>query len=436
LKDYVITCGTLIDGTGAKPVKDARILVKGERIARIEGPGTDLDQIGNVIDASTKTVIPGLIDSHRHLFNNGGPTVGIGMTPRQVYRNIAGTLRGGVTSVLDLASADSITTLMSLPFQKPRIYYSISIITCPGGYPAEYMRKFHYWLGAAREAGTDKQIRKLVKKLVRKGASVIKTVSVTRTFDGKPQVNWTDHQLRTLCDEAHSWGKRVCAHITYSQDYAQAIRCGVDSVHHSAWDEPMRDEDLDGMVEKGMVFVPTLSLIDLFVRGFNERWCEKPDFNPQVNNAVKKAIKKFTEEWEKTPDNSPVEGTFVKISKKEFFQAIERQMENLKRFIKKGGVVAMGTDASLGFSFHTTPVRELELIEQCGMSKLDVIKASTLTAAAVFDKEKEVGSIEQEKYADILILNGNPLKDITEVGNIDSVILGGKVISGKGPSAV
>ena len=165
MKDYVIRCGTLIDGTGAKPVKDARILVKGERIARIEGPGTDLDQIGNVIDASDKTVMPGLIDSHRHLFNNGGPTVGIGMTPRQVYRNIAGTLRGGVTSVLDLASADSITTLMNVPFQKPRIYYSISIITCPGGYPAEYMIKFHYWLGAAREAGTDKQIRKLVKKL-------------------------------------------------------------------------------------------------------------------------------------------------------------------------------------------------------------------------------------------------------------------------------
>ncbi|MCP4753121.1 MAG: amidohydrolase family protein, partial [Proteobacteria bacterium] len=82
----------------------------------------------------------------------------------------------------------------------------------------------------------------------------------------------------------------------------------------------------------------------------------------------------------------------------------------------------------LGFSFHTTPVRELELLHQCGLSPLEVIKASTLTSASVFDKEKEIGSIEPGKLADILIVDGDPLSDINTVGNTDTVILGGRVM--------
>ena len=104
------------------------------------------------------------------------------------------------------------------------------------------------------------------------------------------------------------------------------------------------------------------------------------------------------------------------------------QMENLSRFIKKGGKVAMGTDSSLGFSFHTTPVRELELMQQCGMSTLDVIKASTLTSAMVFGKEKSIGTIEQGKCADIIIVDGDVVNHISKIANIDKVILGGKII--------
>ncbi|MCP4756292.1 MAG: amidohydrolase family protein, partial [Proteobacteria bacterium] len=408
---------------------DARILVKGERIARVEpGPGSDLDAFSEVIDASGKTVMPGLIDSHKHLFNNGGPTVGIGLTPAQIFRNMKTSLWGGVTSCLDLGSPNTIKTHLKLTSKKPRVYYAITILTCPGGYPSEYMPKLHYKMGAAKEVGTDKEIKTTVRKLAEKGVSVIKTVTVTRTLDGGNLVGWTDHQLRTLCDEAHGWGLKVCSHITYVQDYAQAIRCGVDSVHHAAFDDIMKEEDLDAMVEKGMVFVPTLSLFDLFVAGFSEKWHERPDFDPPVNNPVKKAIKEFTEEWEKTPDDKAVDGTFIKIPKGEFAQAAQNQVRSLAKYVEKGGIVAMGTDSSLGFSFHSTPVRELELLHQCGMSPLEVIKASTLTSASVFDKEKEIGSIEPGKLADILIVNGDPLSDINTVGNTDTVILGGRVM--------
>ncbi len=425
---YVIHCGTLIDGTGAPPIPNARILVQGERIARIERDGkADLYGYAEYIDARGKTVMPGLVDSHKHIYNNGGPTISLLMST--VMQNARETLKGGVTSCLDLGSAFTIRLIPKLPVLQPRIFYAITILTCKGGYPAEYFPWLFYLAGAGKEVGTEKEIRKAVRKLVKQGVSAIKTVNVSRTFAGEPCPTWTDTQFRTLTDEAHSWGLKVCSHITYQQDYAQAIRCGVDSVHHASF-ETMKEEDLDAMVEKGIVFVPTLSLIDLFVRGFEERWCDEKSFNPPIHKSIHKAIREFTNRWHATPDDKPVDGTFIKGPKGELKRAAPMQIANLKIFVEKGGIVAMGTDASLGFSFHTTPIRELELLEACGMSSMDVIKASTLTSASVFGMEHKIGSLEPGKYADMLIVNGDPLKDIREVKNIQAVIKGGKIVSG------
>ncbi|MBA2882990.1 imidazolonepropionase-like amidohydrolase [Desulfosalsimonas propionicica] len=423
---YVIHCGTLIDGTGAPPVKNARLIVENDKIARIEKEGGNgIDEFSGDVDARTKTVMPGLIDSHKHIFNNGGPTISLLLST--VKRNAKDTIMGGVTSCLDLGSASTIRFLQKLPILQPRIFYAISILTCKGGYPAEYFPKLFYLVGAGKEVATKEEIRKAVRKLVKRGVSAIKTVNVSRTFTGSACPTWTDTQLTTLTDAAHSHGLKVCSHITYPEDYAQAIRCGVDSLHHAAF-EAMKEEDLDAMVEKGITFVPTLSLFDLFVRGFEERWCVNPAFNPSIHKSISKAIREFTENWHNTPDDKVVEGTFIKIPKGELKKAAAMQIKNLKAFVKKGGVVAMGTDASLGFSFHTTPVRELELMEACGMSRMNVIKASTLTAASVFGKEHEIGSLEPGKYADILVINGDPLSNISDIKKIETVIKGGNIV--------
>jgi imidazolonepropionase-like amidohydrolase len=434
MKEYVIRCGTLIDGTGKPPVREARILVRGERIVRVEqGPGTGLEYVPDFVEATNNTVLPGLIDSHRHYFNCGGFGTAVGTTPKQIYLNITKTLKGGVTSALDLAGPFFLPFVAKLPFAKPRMFRSGPIVTCKGGYPAEFMPRLGYMTRSVVECDSEKEIRSLVRALFRKGVDIIKTQVVSTTFRRQPQVVWTDRQLRTLTDEAHSLGLKVAAHITFPQDYGQAIRCGIDSVHHLSSD-PMYEEDLDAMVEKGMTCVPTVSLLDLMARGLKERWIDDPSFNPPVNRAIKKTIRDVTDAFHKTTDDQPVKGIFIAFPKAELVRCAQEIMKNLRRFVAKGGIVAMGTDASLGFSFHTSPYRELELMKESGISELEVIKASTLTAATVFNRQHELGSIEQGKLADILIVKGDPLTDISSVKNIDTVIIGGKVLVGKQPA--
>lgn len=179
-------------------------------------------------------------------------------------------------------------------------------------------------------------------------------------------MNWSDAQLQCPTNVAHGLGRRVCAHVTYPRDYAQAIRCGVNSVRHTSW-ESMRDEDLDQMAERGIVFVPTLSLIELMVKGAAERWFDDPKFNPPINGKIRDSLLRFTEAFHRTSDEANIEGTCVAIPKGILVRAADRALENFKRFVRRGGAVAIGTDASLGFLFHTSPRRELKLMAACGL---------------------------------------------------------------------
>ena len=429
MKEYVIKCGTLIDGTGRASVKNAMILVKGKRIARVEyKSGTGLDSHPHIIDASDKTVLPGLIDAHKHIINCGGSGIGVGLNLSQARENIRQIYMGGVTSVLDLGSADFMKWIPRMPFTQPKTFYAISILTCPDGYPGEYMNRSFYKLGSVVECSTAKEIKRAVKKLHAAGVSVIKTAVVSRTFDNRPQVCWNDEQLQTLTDESHSFGLKVCAHITYVRDYAQAARCGIDSIHHAAFDGKMYQKDFEEMIGRGIVFVPTLSLCDLIVRGLSEKWIYNPDYHPPVNDVIKKNMREFTDAFHSCPQDKPIGDFFVKIPKSDFSHVPQIQLDNVREYIKQGGKVAMGTDSSLGFSLHTTPVREIELLKDAGLSHIDAIKASTLTAASVFGKDHEIGSIEAGKYADILIVDGDAEQDLSAIGNTSMVIIDGAVV--------
>lgn len=429
MNEFVIKCGKLIDGTGRPPIKGARILVKNGRIARVEcNSGTDLDKYPFFVDASGKTVLPGLIDAHKHVLNCGGSGVGVGLDILQAKENIRQIYKGGVTSVLDLGAANFMKFIPRLPMIQPKIFYAITILTCRNGYPGEYMKRGNYKLGAVLECDTERDIKKAIKKMVGMGVSCIKTAVVTRTFDGRPQVCWTDKQLQLLTDEAHSYGLKVCAHITYSRDYAQAVRCGIDSIHHAAFDGRMEERDLEAMIQKGIIFVPTLSLCDLMVTGLKEKWIYSSDYKPAVNDTIKANMRTFTDAFHSGSNDTPIGDLFIKISKAEFCGVPQIQLENVREYIRRGGIVAMGTDSALGFSLHTTPVREIELLSAAGLSNIEAIKASTLTAASVFGRAHEIGSIEASKQADLLIIDGDVENDLSAISNTETVFINGKIV--------
>ncbi|MEY8763836.1 MULTISPECIES: amidohydrolase family protein [Clostridium] len=425
---YGIRCGVLIDGTGKPPLKDVIVIVKNHHIARIERNSSLIDPNIPIIDARNCTIIPGLIDSHKHVMNCGGFGIEVGFNLHQLKRNLSEISKGGVTSVLDLGSANIAPYLERLIGSKTRIYNAISILTCKGGYPQEYMPQKFYKMGSVIECDGLDEIKRNVRKLYKKGVSVIKTAVVSRTFDNRPQVNWTDRELRCLTDEAHSYGLNVCAHITYIKDYEQAAKCGVDSIHHAAFDGIADNNVLEIMIEKGIIFVPTLSLVDLIVTGLKERWIFRPDYDPAVNEKIKVNMRNFTEAYTHGNPNKPIGDFFVKLPKSQLEEVSAIQLENVRRYIALGGIVAMGTDSALGFSLHNTPTREIELLMKAGLSLTETIKASTLNSSKVFGMQKEIGSIEPMKRADMLIIDSNLENNIASIDKIKSVIINGNIV--------
>ncbi len=428
MKKYAIKCGKMVDGTGKKAVSNTFIVVQNQRVVRISNDIGDLGTGLQIIDASDCTVIPGLIDAHKHVMNCGGSGMGVGLDYRQIKTNIAEMAKGGVTSVLDLGSANIIPTVERILGSDTKIFNAISILTCKGGYPQEYMPRKFYRLGAVVECDTKNDIEKAIKKLYNKGVAAIKTAIVSRTFDGKPQKNWTRCQLKHLTDTAHSYGLNVCAHITYVNDYEMAADCGVDSVHHAAFDGVVEQRIQEKMIQNDIVFVPTVSLGSLIIRGLRGKWIYQDWYQPAINQKIRLNMENFTEAYFNAKQEEPIEGFFINVTKRELENVVNIQFENIKRYVALGGEIAMGTDSALGFSLHNTPVEEIRLLNAAGLTFEETIRASTSKSAKVFGKDNEIGSIQVNKKADLLIVNGDLEKDITKIDDINMVIIDGQIV--------
>lgn len=418
----------VIDGTGAPPRERMTVFIEGGRFTRITA-GAEAVDTAHAIDGTGLSLIPGLIDAHKHIMNNGGSHMAVGLTLSGIVKNLHTMIAGGVTSILDLGSADFIHLLRHAPVPKPRIHTAISIVTNPGGYPAEYMPRRFYRMGAVRECGSPGQIRRTVGKLARLGVSAIKTAVVSRTFDGRPVRGWTDEQLRVLTGEAHRHGLPVCAHLTYAADYAQAARCGIDSVHHAAFDGIISDRVADQMIEAGIVFVPTLSLASLLVEGLTNRWCDDPEFTRGLPEALVRNMRQFTDDYAACPPERPVPGFFVSLPKKDWEAVSDHQMGNVAKYIERGGTVALGTDSALGFCLHGTPVRELELLTETGLTPVAAIQAASQHAARVFRRRADIGTIAPGAAADCLLVPSSITRSISHIRDISAVIQNGKIVA-------
>lgn len=423
----VIVAGYLIDGIHEEVKSNQYIYLKNEKIEYVTSNKIKNHDDYIVIDGKNQCVIPGLVDCHKHLFNNGGSSVGYGISLSQIIRNMKANLLGGVTSILDLGGPSIIRHLHKIPSKyKPRIFYAGPIITCDKGYPIEYMDKKFYKTKSVIECKTKQDITDTVSYAHSTGASVIKTAVVSRTFDGKYQVPWQPEMLKHLVFESHKRNMKVCAHITYADDYELATECGIDSFHHSSF-TPMNEEFNKRMAKSG-IFVPTLSALDLMIQGMESKIVYQKDFNPPVSKKIKEHLVTFTENYHKAEDDEKIDGLFVSMKKSELKQSQKTQIENLKSYLSYGGEIAVGTDAALGFSFHGCPTQEMILLSYAGLTISQVIKAATYNSAKVFGQENEIGSIEPGKLADILIVKKELLEDIKHIEKPLRIILNGKVV--------
>jgi imidazolonepropionase-like amidohydrolase len=374
----------LIDGTGRAAQPNSAVWIDGERI-RAVGAAEETLVAPEVprLDMAGKTVMPGLIDCHDHLVHTGMDLIEraaapLSLTMMRVAENLRVTLEAGITTVRDAGGLD-IGFKIAIEegvIPGPRLMLGLTIISRTGGIDDPRLRsgvdlgwRFLPGLPSPVADGVE-ECRKRVREVLHAGADVVKCASTggvsSRTLTAL-DATLTLAELQVIADEAHMMGKRAFVHAYGGQGLADAVTAGIDSIEHGAFlcDLP---ESIARMADQGTFLVPTFMIIAMH-RQRGSPWAKR----------------KATE-------------------------MADAHKRSLEAAMHAGIPVAMGTDAG-GYG-HGHNAVELGLLVDAGMSPMEAIVASTATAAACLGLEKDIGTIEPGKLADILVIDGHPLADI------------------------
>ena len=389
----------IVDGNG-QAIEQATVIVR-DRNIHAAGPSRTISipRGATRVDGRGLTLLPGLIDCHVHFTMGAEPDVvkAVGQeTPTETLlkasRSAGKTLEAGVTTVRDLGSRDHSIFALKTAIDKgltlgPRIIGAGLAICMIGG----HLRRF-----IAQEAEGVEQVRRVVREQIEAGAEVIKVIAsggVLTPGTSPDQAQMTLEELRAAVDEAKQAGRKVAAHAHGASGMKNAIHAGVRSIEHAT----LMDEEAAGLFEKHAVYmVPTLSA--LAKTGACRRGCGIPD------DALEKAK------------------TMTKRHQSSFRQAHHR-----------GLLIAMGTDAGTPFNHHGDNAQELERMVALGMTPMEAIIAATSSAARLIGIQEQVGTIERGKQADLLLIEGNPLRKIDLLGDrkrIAGVMKAGRFVSG------
>lgn len=425
----VILGGRLIDGTGSDPVSDAVIIIEDNKIKAVSRKGDiKYPAEAKVIRTEGKTIIPGLIDVHVHVGGSpGGCVSSAEFTPDQFQKNLLGYLLCGVTTIRSVGD----DTGMILKFREqerkgrltsPRIFAVGPCFTAPGGHPTEIFKAFPPLLEAAtRQVSGPDSARQLVRELVPLGVDAIKAVYDSTSL-GLPKLS--SPCLEAIIDEAHRHSLKVLVHIAELTDARDAVLAGADGLEHMVCKgEILPADDLpEIMAEKGVFWAPTLSV---FEAGF--RFSTEPEIvaDPWLRRSVSKLVLESI-----TAEGSRVKRAAAEPERVERYKkALGLAKRNVKDCADAGVKIALGTDAGNSLVFHGPAVhRELRLLVDAGLTPMQALVAGTNTASQYLGIEDSLGTVETGKLADVVVIEGNPLKDISCTKNITVVIKNGRIL--------
>lgn len=398
----LLNVGKLIDATGAPLQENASVLVEDGRIAQIGAQGTIAADGATVIDAPDKTLIPGLIDTHFHLFllllnPVGGSSEVTHMTNEMISTKVFKAanaakvwLQMGVTTVRDAGAGDYMAVAMKESIRDgytpgPRVIASGPLIAQTGAFrPGNESHGVE--VTGAVEARREARIQ------LKAGVDVVKIYGASTIGGGGGRLisepGWTQfsvEEMTAIVEEAHKPGRLTSCHTGSAQSIKNAILAGVDFIDHATF---MDQECIDMLLETNTPIVPTQAIAWSL-----EKFGVKMGFGPHI---AKKSA-----------------------------EVSEVSMKCLANAYKAGVKIAAGTDAD---NPHASLAKECELLTEIGMSNMEALLAATKTAAEILRIDSTLGTIETGKIADLVLLDKNPLDDIRNLTSVSRVFQSGKEV--------
>jgi len=399
----ILRCGRLIDGRANEAASAVDVQVADGRIAAV---GKDLTAPpgARTIDLTNANCLPGFIDLHAHILINPGDVLADSLRKSSARKALEGLrnarvrLRNGFTTLRDPGDEDLYYSTIEIrdaiargDFEGPRLFVAPHMISSTGGH------------GDFNDLAADLAIqvpnvvvdgpaamRKAVREEIKHGADWIKlaaTGGVMSAADDPRAQAFTDEEFRAAVDEAHRHGRKVTVHAIGAGGLKAALRAGVDCIEHGVL---IDDEAIAMMKQRGVPLVPTIYVLDYII-----------------------------EQGEKT--GIPAD----RIAKAKSLQA-ERDRA-LRAAFASGITIAFGSDTIFP---HETANREFARMVRLGLSPMGAIKAATANAAGVLGIDKDTGTVEAGKRADLVAVPRDPLADVTALETVTFVMKDGRVVRG------
>jgi len=401
----VIRFGKLIDGTG-KVLTNALVVVKGDRIETVSSGGSQIPSGAQMIDLSSYTGMPGMIDVHTHMTywrdknSHANPNEEIAkFLPQELVflaqENARKCIEIGVTTARDLAARNYSDIAMRNLINRGAMVGPRMFVAGPAmfaGVPVpRYDRVYPWVVPAEGEASGVQEVINLVRQEFGAGVDLIKMFGSTGGFnDVETYQTYTLAEMQAAVETVHTMGKRIAIHSYGPEGARDAVKAGGDTLEHAI---NIDDATLAEMVRKKIVYVPTVYHNMWYVENYKEfGW-------PESDNQKILAYEHASE-------------------------------ETTRRAIKAGVRIAMGSDAVYELFGHNT--EELTYLVKSGMTPEQAIAAATVNGAAALGMEKDLGAVTPGHYADLVAVQGDPLVDISVVlHNVRWVMKGGEVLADK-----
>ena len=405
----VIRAGMLIDGKSDKPHRDQVIVIRGNQIESVsDAANAKIPAAATVIDLSQQTVLPGLIDSHTHIFLQGEDpakggydanilTAPLSLRAARATVSARRALEQGFTALRDVETEGAgygdvgIKQAINAGYiPGPRLFVATRAISTTGGYMLDgYAPELEMPKGAQIVDGPV-EARKAAREQLDHGADWIKVYMTHRSWVGRngelvSQPTLTVEELRAIVDETHGWGRKVACHAYGGIGLHRALEGGCDSIEHGL---DLDDAAIAQMLKQGTWYVPTLAV-------YYTDWAAAD-----------------------TPEGQ-----------RDRLRASDHEV-SFKKALKAGVKIVFGTD--MGGIPWTEPIaQEFSRMVEFGLQPMDAIQSATSRAAVMLDMEGKIGVIASGAYADVIAVKGDPLRDIKVLESVDFVMKDGQVFRGR-----